>query len=108
MSRQTIYAINAPINSHLDMVVAEMALLGAPVVRAVNCGDFWAAIEGSHRIAAAHKLGLPVFVREVGEDTVIEDHDIEDLAASCTVATIMEYMFRGTPEAAYTVEIEEV
>lgn len=103
MSRQTIYAINAPINSHLDMVVTEMALLGAPVVRAVNCGDFWAAIEGSHRIAAAHKLGLPVFVREVGEDTVIEE-----LAASCTVAEIMECMFRGTPEAAYTVEIQEI
>lgn len=108
MSRQTIYAINAPINSHLDMVVTEMALLGAPVVRAVNCGDFWVAIEGSHRIAAAHKLGLPVMVAEVQESDEIDSHDLEDLPLGCTASEIMEYMFRGTPEAAYSVEIEEV
>ena len=54
----TIYAIHAPLADRLEVVKAEMATLGAPTIRVVDCGDHYMALEGSHRIAAAHALGL--------------------------------------------------
>ncbi len=59
----TVYAIHAPFEDRLAGVVAEMKELGAPTIRVVDCGDYLMALEGSHRLAAAHSLGiLPNFV----------------------------------------------
>jgi hypothetical protein len=41
-------------------VMEEMKRLGAPVLRAIMIDDKILAIEGSHRLAAAQTLGLPV------------------------------------------------
>lgn len=54
----TIYAIHAPFADKLEAVKAEMETLGAPTIRVVDCGDYYMALEGSHRLAAAHALGL--------------------------------------------------
>lgn len=54
----TIYAIHAPVAEKLETVKREMETLGAPTIRVVNCGDHYMALEGSHRLAAAHALGL--------------------------------------------------
>jgi hypothetical protein len=54
----TIYAIHAPFADHLEAVKAEMEALGAPTIRVVDCGDYYMALEGSHRLAAAAALGL--------------------------------------------------
>jgi hypothetical protein len=102
----TVYAINEPIADHLEDVIAQMEKLGAPTLRMVNCGDFWAAIEGSHRLAAAERLGFSVNVVEVGYDDEISDHDLEDVPPCCTAGEILDYMFRGTPAAAYRLELE--
>jgi len=53
-----IYTIHAPFPERLEEVKAEMLRLGAPKIRVVHCGDHYQALEGSHRIAAAHALGL--------------------------------------------------
>jgi hypothetical protein len=59
----TVYAIHAPFAERLEQVKAEMATLGAPTIRVVDCGDYYMALEGSHRLAAAAALGLtPEFV----------------------------------------------
>jgi DNA-binding LacI/PurR family transcriptional regulator len=55
---KTIYTIHAPEASKLEAVKAEMLKLGAPTIRAVDCGDYLMALEGCHRIAAAHALGI--------------------------------------------------
>lgn len=58
----------------LEAVKAEMETLGAPVIKAVNCGDFFAALEGSHRLRAAHELGLIPEIEEVEySETVTTD-----------------------------------
>lgn len=54
----TVYAIHAPDADKLGEVTNEMLTLGAPVIRVVDCGDYYMALEGSHRLAAAHALGL--------------------------------------------------
>ena len=59
-----IYALNHTTANHLAAVTAEMETLGAPTIRVVDCGDHYIALEGSHRLAAAHALGLEPF----GED----------------------------------------
>lgn len=45
---------------HLALVSAQMAVLGAPVLRAFfdPSTGAWLAREGSHRLRAAHRLGL--------------------------------------------------
>lgn len=58
-----IYAIHAPTEDHLEEVKAEMLQLGRPSIRVVDCGDYYMALEGSHRVAAAHALGIePILV----------------------------------------------
>lgn len=100
---QTIYTINTPEAAHLAAIKAEMTTLGSPTIRAFWNGDAWLAIEGSHRIAAAAALGLPVIIDEVDEDDAAEGHDIQDLAADCTVGEILAY--GDWTAAAYTVEV---
>lgn len=53
-----VYAIHAPEADHLAEVMAEMVTRGRPTIRCVDCGDYYQALEGSHRIAAAQALGL--------------------------------------------------
>lgn len=62
--------------AHLASVIAEMEALGAPVIKAVRmeAHDAWVALEGSHRIRAAHELGLDPQIEEVEwSDTVTTD-----------------------------------
>ena len=54
----TVYAIHAPQADRLEEVKAEMARLGAPKIEVVDCGDHYRALEGSHRLAAAHAANI--------------------------------------------------
>lgn len=59
----TVYAIHAPEADKLEAVKSEMQKMGAPRIEVVDCGDYLMALEGSHRIAAAHALGIePEFI----------------------------------------------
>ncbi len=52
---------------HLDAVKAQMALMGAPIIKAVwmECYGLWAALEGCHRLRAAKELGLTPEIEEI-------------------------------------------
>lgn len=70
----TIYAIHAPDADRLAAITTEMETRGAPVIEVVDCGDHYMALEGSHRLAAAHALGLvPVL-------TIHEQDDVLDVS----------------------------
>ena len=60
---------------HLTEVQAEMVTMGAPEIKAVwmDCYDMWAALEGCHRIRAAHKMRLTPVIIE------LEYNDVADL-----------------------------
>lgn len=53
--------------AHLEEVKTEMMTIGAPVIRAVwmGCYERFAALEGCHRIRAAHALGLTPVIDEI-------------------------------------------
>ncbi len=74
----TVHAPHRPSPNHLAEVIEEMRTLGAPRIRAWWNGDAWIALEGSHRLAAAHTLGLTPKIEAMDEDDEIE-HDFHDI-----------------------------
>lgn len=76
-----IIALNPVDDDHLERVINYMRTMGAPVIRAVwvELYDMWAAIEGSHRLAAAQELGLTPEIIPVPADT---DDDM-DMRIDC-------------------------
>jgi len=77
-----IYAIHAPTPDKLADVIEQMRSLGAPTIRVVNCGDFYMALEGSHRLAAAAELGLvpELVIYEQDDEIDVTEHDWYDSA----------------------------
>lgn len=59
-----------------------MQILGAPKIAVVDCGDYYQALEGSHRLAAAHRLGLvPTLIVCAQTDLIdVRDYDWYDSA----------------------------
>ncbi|MGK2287275.1 ParB N-terminal domain-containing protein [Pedomonas sp. V897] len=72
MATKWIYAIHGCDAEHLEEVKAQMKALGAPVIRVVDCGDYYQALEGSHRLAAAAELGLEPELAIYGQDDEID------------------------------------
>ena len=68
----TIYAIHDIEQDKLDRVIAEMRTMGAPTIKVVDCGDHYMALEGSHRLAAAHALDLTPELEILEQDDEIE------------------------------------
>lgn len=63
-----IYAKHEAYDHRIGKITAEMRILGAPTLRAVEFEGNLFALEGSHRLAAADYLGLdPVIVVECAE-----------------------------------------
>ena len=56
----------------LARVIAQMRELGVPRIRAIDCGDHFVALEGSHRLAAASLLGLIPEIIVFHSDELIE------------------------------------
>lgn len=106
MTTATVYAPNKTDADKLSEVKSQMSVLGSPQIRAYWTGDAWQAIEGSHRIAAAVELGLPVEIVEVGHDDVIPagEHDYDGGYDEMTVAQLIEAYY-SWPEAVYEVEV---
>jgi hypothetical protein len=54
----TLYTIHGHSDAKVETVMTEMAMLGTPQVRVVDCGDHYMALEGTHRLEAAARLGI--------------------------------------------------
>ncbi|MDA8120233.1 MAG: hypothetical protein M0Z85_09410 [Gammaproteobacteria bacterium] len=82
-----VYSIHQPRAAHLAAVTRLMRGMGAPLIRVVDCIDFWAAIEGTHRLRAACDLGVaPQFlVHEPNELITVANMDIADMFPDGTV-----------------------
>ena len=63
-----VYAKHEPYweTGHLARVVSEMETQGSPTIRVIQRDGKYYALEGSHRLAAAHFLGVePKLVEEI-------------------------------------------
>ena len=72
MMMTTIYAIHAAESEKLTGIIEEMRVLGAPTIKVVDCGDYYMALEGSHRLAAAAALELAPSLEIYDQDDIIE------------------------------------
>jgi hypothetical protein len=78
---------------HLEAVKAEMATLGAPVIKAVwsEVANRWVALEGCHRLRAAHAWGLVPEIYEVEySDAPASELGLDIQDAGLTVAQIVD------------------
>ena len=82
-----VYAKHLPYeDGHLGKVVEDMRTQGAPTIRVVEYKGYYFALEGSHRIAAAHYLNLtPNFV--------VLEPDAEGINWDPVVVTLPQYEF---------------
>jgi hypothetical protein len=71
---RTIHPTN---NVQLARVVEEMKRLGAPTVQVLDCGDYFFAFEGTHRIEAARLLRLPVTLKIVAPEVVLDVKEMD-------------------------------
>lgn len=94
-------------SDHYREVLGQMRSLGSPVIRAISSPYGWLAIEGSHRLAAAQELGLPVRIKDVGGQQVLR-HDLQDLVSPCSSLELQEYLLQGLDSAPeYCLEVIE-
>lgn len=73
-----------------------MGDLGPPTIQVCDFRDGGplVALEGSHRLAAAHALDLPVhLVRRQLSDRIA--HDFRDLQSPCSAERIVDYLQRS-------------
>ena len=85
----TIIAPHAPDADKLVGVIEEMKALGRPIIHAAWYQGTLLALEGSHRLAAAHALGMTPKVIVLGDDDVF-DHDFQDVQNDVTVLELIE------------------
>ena len=65
-------------SEHYANVKAYMVKNGAPVIRVCDTGNGVYALEGSHRLAAAHELGIMPIFEEIEADEIFEN-DIDNI-----------------------------
>jgi len=77
---KTIYSPNPVNETHLQDVMSEMASIGkGPMVQAVDFGGFMVALEGSHRMEAARRLGMPVAMLPIDRKAMLVKGDVPGL-----------------------------
>jgi len=94
-----LYAING-LQSHCDSVKKNVALVGSVVLRGFETDQDIQLLEGSHRMAYAIELGLPITVVLFGEDEVIP-HDLDNVQSP---TTLLDYMATVKEIAAVLIE----
>ena len=73
----TLFTINRCNLEHLASVRALMRGIGSPTIRVVDCGDYYQAIEGSHRIQAAADLGIAIDLDVLAQDDLVESDSLD-------------------------------
>jgi hypothetical protein len=103
-------------SDHYREVKEYMMAHGSPVIRVVEDGDRYLAIEGSHRLAVAYDLGITPIIVTVDEMDPLSDidHDFDlgdiyngcdnnniDSLADLEVSHLIQYLY-DRPEVAYS------
>lgn len=102
-----IYAYNEVNPAHLEDVIADMRSLGAPTLRAVETAWGLVAIEGSHRLAAAEKLGLTPEIFTIDPDDQVDGSTLGDIRTDvwadceCEGSSSFHFTLSGAELAAF-------
>lgn len=72
MTITTLYLVHPAEDRKVEEVKAEMRELGPPAICVVDCGDYYMAIEGCHRLMAAAELGIAPVLKVFAHDDPIQ------------------------------------
>lgn len=96
MSQVSIVLVHEPFPAHLATVRAAMEAMGSPTVRVIDIGGTLYAVEGTHRLAAAAEMGVPVHIDVVDDGTGDDDVEIDGLdlddRSTWTLGDLREYL----------------
>jgi hypothetical protein len=91
-------------------VMGDMQTLGAPTIRVIDCGDHYQAIEGTHRLVAAARLGLPVNLDIIGPTDSVNAGSLDwgtwDRDEQPSGAELASEAYRHGWRTAHTLEID--
>lgn len=76
-AKMILHALHTTDSEHLEAVKQQMAKLGQPTIRVVNCGDYFKAIEGTHRLQAAADLGVAINFIVLEQDDLINSTTLD-------------------------------
>lgn len=97
--KKKIFVPNHASTAHLAEMIEGLKKNGAPTVRAIWQGDHYRALEGSHRVAAAKVLGLPVIIEELQPTDKMLGHDIAALPEDATAGEVSAFLYNPHPTA---------
>lgn len=80
---------HAVCDDHLEEVIEYMEILGSPRIRCIDIAGVLYALEGSHRVVAASRLGYTVECEVLDRDSAIDDLEGLDLDV-CGRETVAE------------------
>lgn len=87
-----IYGINNVDEKKMEEIIEIMEIAGPPKIRVVESTYGYQAIEGSHRLEAAERLGIePEFII-LDQDEIINNHDLFDLPKTIEAWEVVEYV----------------
>ena len=99
MSIELVVGINNCNKKHLKKVTLDMKEMGSPTLRAIIHGELLLVLEGSHRLAAAKELNLPVTIEILSKNTKIDfdncDIDNNDIYDCETYADMIPFIGNG-------------
>jgi hypothetical protein len=61
----------------VEAVKDEMRVLGPPIIRVVDCGDYYMAIEGCHRLMAAALLDIAPRLQILAPDEALSSDSLD-------------------------------
>jgi hypothetical protein len=101
LAGMTVFAPNKIDEKKLAPIIDYMTKNGTPEIRAVFNGEAYQAIEGSHRLEAAKRLGLTPKITEVPWRSFVTNHDLPELPNKTSAARIVDYLYSKPEGAVY-------
>lgn len=109
-----VTALHPYTESEVIKVMEEMQTLGDPTIRVIDSGngfgegdEEYTAIEGTHRLEAAERLGMrpTLEVVDIFEEDEIEDLDLDNVYSSRPIDWVIQYV---TKPSGKTYDIDEL
>jgi hypothetical protein len=86
-----VFMPNKTFENHLKKVKEDMKEMGSPIIKCIEIDCALYALEGSHRITAAHELSVNIQVELMSENEMME-HDFQDIESPALISDLFQFL----------------
>lgn len=107
----TIYMLNKIDETHMAEILPVASSIGSVELRGYSTGDAIVLVEGSHRIEAAKRLGLPVIINLLDTqdpDAIVSGLDLDGDDYDRTMEYVMDYCGSSSDHYCSTEDFESI